>query len=122
MKKKNIKKLSQQKSEGFFSYTPESTIEEIISSEPEKEWATTSKWQTTTKKEKNKKYKFKKRRKIEIEGKNIIEKFFNVIAILWMDTPVGIVLSIALLVLFALIVGGMDGAPDGGPDFFTDTK
>ena len=118
MKKKNIKKLSQQKSEGFFSYTPESTIEEIISSEPEKEWATTSKWPTTTKKGKNKKYKFKKRRKIEIEGKNIIEKFFNVIAILWMDTPVGIVLSIALLVLFALIVGGMDG----GPYFFTDTK
>ena len=57
-------------------------------------------------------------KKIEIEGENIIEKFFNIIAILWMDTPVGIILSIALIILFALIVGGTDG----GPDFFTDTK
>ena len=99
----------------------ESTIEEIISSEPEKEWATTSKWPTTTKKKKNKEHKFKKRRKIEIEGKNIIEKFFNLIAILWMDTPAGIVLSIALVVLFALIING--GSMDNGaPSFFTSTE
>ena len=51
--------------DGSFNYTPESTTEEIISSEPEKEWATTSKWPTTTKKKKNKKYKFKKGRKIK---------------------------------------------------------
>ena len=58
---------------------------------------------------------------VEIEGKNIIEKFFNLIAILWMDTPAGIVLSIALVVLFALIING--GSMDNGaPSFFTSTE
>ena len=45
----------------------------------------------------------KKNKKINIEGKNIIEKFFNVIAILWMDTPAGVVLGIVLLVLIGLM-------------------
>jgi len=68
-----------------------------------------------------KEYKFKKRRKIEIEGKNIIEKFFNIIVILWCDTPVGMVISIALIVLLAIIING--GSMDSGaPSFFTDTE
>jgi hypothetical protein len=68
-----------------------------------------------------KKIKKIERRKIEIEGKNIIEKFFNIIAIIWMDTPVGMVISIALIVLLAIIING--GSMDSGaPSFFTDTE
>ena len=107
----------------FFSYHPESTLEETLSNAKKYEsaWAPTNKRQTTTKKKKNKEYKFKKRRKIEIEGKNIIEKFFNIIAILWVDTPVGMVISIALVVLLAIIING--GSMDSGaPSFFTDTE
>ena len=127
--KKERKALKQ--SSPFISYHPESTIEDIIPSESEKIWVTTKAAKIANyKKNLNlfnkidrklaKKHKFKKRRKIEIEGKNIIEKFFNIIAILWMDTPVGIVLAIALVVLFALVVGGsMDS---GAPSFFTDTE
>ena len=72
-----------------------------------------------------KEYKFKKRRKIEIEGKNIIEKFFNIIVILWCDTPVGMVISIPLIILFFIIISGVanDGSMgSGAPSFFTDTE
>ena len=114
------------KSLPFFSYHPESTPKEIRAEanrykDVEYAWAPTNKRQTKKKKKKNKEYKFKKRRKINIEGKNIIEKFFNIIAIIWMDTPVGMVISIALIVLLAIIING--GSMDSGaPSFFTDTE
>jgi len=54
---------------------------------------------------------------IEIEGKNIIEKFFTVIAILWVDTPVGVIGWIIILFLFAAIFSGGD-LECGRPAFF----
>ena len=114
----------------FFSYHPESTPEEIRAEanrykDVEHTWAPTNRRQTKKKKKKNKEYKFKKRRKIEIEGKNIIEKFFNIIVILWCDTPVGMVISIPLVILFFIIISGVanDGSMgSGAPSFFTDTE
>ncbi len=47
----------------------------------------------------------------------IIAKFFNLIAVLWCDTPVGIIGAIIILFLFAALVGGGD-LECGKPAFF----
>jgi hypothetical protein len=60
-----------------------------------------------------------KNKNFEIEGENFIEKLFNIIAVLWIDTPIGMVISVGLLILFALIIGS---GPDSGPYFFNETK